>query len=244
MIPIEDATAMLTAPDAGDATPGGGYFDATEFTSLFSPTWWGNEIIKEVTGFDLFGEVGQALMGNWELFAKAGDALKHLADWAEVTGTNVNWVAAELGNRWDGHAADAAVNYFAGTAAPVLALPEPLRKAGEGYISTSKGIWQLSNQATNFAEALADSCIVAVAATAAGTVAVETGVGAVIGYGLAALEFARAVELVSKLTQIAVAANALAFSSMGLIKALETHLIHTGDFPLPDVPYAFPGQGR
>ncbi len=61
---------------------------------------------------------------------------------------------------------------------------DPLSRS---YRGAAVGAWELSNQLGNLLQALADRAILAGIAAAAGTVTAESGVGAVVGYGLTAL---------------------------------------------------------
>ena len=77
--------------------------------------------------------------------------------------------------------------YFSNLAAATSGQQLALRDIGENYHNAALGAWQLSNQLGNILQALADKAIIAGIAAAAGTVTAETGVGAVLGYGVAAL---------------------------------------------------------
>ncbi|GLL05114.1 hypothetical protein [Dactylosporangium matsuzakiense] len=239
---MDDATQYLQAPEAPAPSIGKGWVDFAEIGSALSPTYWGNELIKEMTGFDLFGSVGKFVAGDWEEMAKAGIALGNLADFCRAEGANLQQIATKLDAGWDGNAADGAYEYFTNVATTVMQLQEPLAGAPEKYIETAKGMWQLGSQATNLAEALVDSLIVAAAAAAAGTALVETGVGAVVGWGIAAIEIARAIQMISKLTAIAVTADMIVMTFISMIKMLENQISGFERFVLPADAYTFPAR--
>jgi hypothetical protein len=91
----------------------------------------------------------------------------------------------------------------------------PLQTAADQYADCARGMWTLATEAQSLLQGLVDDVIIAEIAAAVGTSLVETGVGAVAGYGVAAAEIARIIEKAGRLTQICAAADVIIFSVFG-----------------------------
>jgi hypothetical protein len=70
-----------------------------------------------------------------------------------------------------------------------------LRDIQENYHKAALGAWQLSNQLGNILQAIADKWLIAGIAWAAGTATAESGIGAVVGYGVAGLQVVQMLKL-------------------------------------------------
>jgi hypothetical protein len=160
-----------------------------------SPSAWINAGIEQATGVDVFGYFTDAVTGEWDAIWKFGEAIGHLADCLQDLGINIQQGAIDLTGEWDGNAADTAYQYFSGLAASVSGQQLDLRQIQQDYHKAALGAWQLSNQLGNILQAIADKFLIAGIAAAAGTVTAETGIGAVAGYGVAALQVVQMLEL-------------------------------------------------
>jgi hypothetical protein len=67
-----------------------------------------------------------------------------------------------------------------------------------GHDDSARGAWLLGSQLGNILQTLCDRAIAAGVSAAAGTVLAETGVGAIVGYALAALMIADMLALISR----------------------------------------------
>ena len=214
----------LVDPQPADASISNGYVTISDVFSVLSPTHWARELIKDLTGFDIFDQIGQFFVGDWEAFSKAGAAIGHLADALPDIGNNLFFGAETMHEDWVGNAGDTAHVYFATLATSIIDRQQTLRHAAAQYESTAKGVWALAGDVTSLIEWAIDSFVVAAAAAAIGTALIETGVGAVAGYGVAALEIANGLQkLSSAMLKIQVAMTVIE-PAFQLIKAGERQL--------------------
>jgi hypothetical protein len=82
--------------------------------------------------------------------------------------------------------------------------------------------------------------VIAAACTAAGTAAIETGVGTAVGYGLAALEVARITELLDRALKVIQVAGTVIEGAAGLVMDLSNQGGTLARYPLPDAAYDHP----
>jgi hypothetical protein len=230
----------LVEPQPSEQTISGGYFSIADVFSVLSPTHWARESIKNLTGFDIFGEIGEFFVGDWEAFSKAGVAIGHVADALPEIGNNLYFGAEAMHENWTGNAGDSAWAYFATLGTTTIDQQQTLRHAAKQYESTAKGVWALAEDVSSLIEFAIDSFVVAAAAAAIGTALIETGVGAVAGYGVAALEIANGLEkLASAMLKIQTAVTVIE-PAFQLIKAGERQL---GAMNVPEIDNYEPPAG-
>lgn len=187
---MDDPTMYLVEPEEPEASITKGFANPLALLNYASPSAWINEAITELTGFDVMGWMGNAVAGDWAAIYKFGDAMENLAKFQSLLGVNVQMQVEIAERSWQGNAAAAADQYFAslGQAASVQQIP--LRDVRDRYHKAAIGAWELSNQLGNILQALADKAVLAGISALAGSVLAETGVGAVVGYGVAAVTVA------------------------------------------------------
>jgi hypothetical protein len=238
---MDDPTALLAAPGEPDDSVSNGFANPLDLFNYVSPSAWINAAIESLTGVDVFGWMTDWLSGDWAAIWKFGDALNNLADCLQQLGINIQHGVLDLDPAWDGNAGDAAYQYFSTLAAAVSGQQLALHEIGENYHKAALGAWQLSNQLGNILQALADKAIIAGIAAAAGTVTAETGVGALLGYGVAALVVVDMLRLINKASTII---NTAGTVILGLFGAGMDIGYKGGDLsaiPLPSAAYSFPG---
>jgi hypothetical protein len=89
-------------------------------------------------------------------------------------------------------------------------------------------------------QAIVDDLIIAAIAGAAGTVTAESGVGAVVGYGIAAIQVAEALKLVNKASQIINTAGTVVLGGFAGVLEAGAQANHLSDVPLPSAAFAAP----
>jgi hypothetical protein len=154
---------------------------------------------------------------------------------------NIQREVIDLDASWDGNASDAAYQYFSNLAAVLSDQHDPLNEIRDNYHKAAAGAWQLANQLGNILQALADRAILVGIAAAAGTITAESGVGAVVGYGVSALIIVDMLKLVNKASIII---NTACIAIGGLFGAIMDGAYQGGAIaatPLPAVSYSKPG---
>jgi hypothetical protein len=238
---VDDPTDFLKEPGEPDASVSNGFANPLDLFNYVSPSAWINAAIESLTGVDVFGWMTDWVSGDWAAMWKFGDAMANLAECMQQIGINIQQGMLELDNSWDGNAGDAAFKYFSDLAAATSGQQIALRDRQDDYHKAAVGAWELSNQLGNILQALADKAILAGISAAAGTALAETGVGAIIGYGVAALIV---VDMLNLINRASVIINTAGTAILGLFGGGMDLAYQGGDLsaiPLPSVAYTAPG---
>jgi hypothetical protein len=94
-------------------------------------------------------------------------------------------------------------------------------------------VWSAAEMTGNLVKALLDAAIIAGIGLVAGTITAETGVGAIIGYGVAAVEVANMLRLWAKITEFIQTA---AMAVNGFVAALDREASGLDAAKLPSLP--------
>jgi hypothetical protein len=238
---MTEATQYLVAPAEPDDSVTNGFVNPVDIFNYLSPSAWVNDIIAKTTGIDIFGYATDAFTGEWDALYKFGDALANLAPCLQQIGIDIQRGMLALDQTWDGNAADSAYMYFSNLAAAVSGQQAAFVQAAEGYHRAAKGAWQLSNQLGNILQAVADKAILLGVSAAIGTATAETGIGAVVGYGMAAYQAVELLNLVNEASTIINTAGSVIMAAMGGGMDAFSQGADFSAVPLPSTPYTQPG---
>ncbi len=206
-----DPTRHLTAPVPEAESVEAGFVSPTALFDLFSPSAWLFDIVKAFTNVDVLGEVVAPLSGHWTMVSAYGDALGKVSACLQDVSGDVQANAVTLDGSWEGNASDAAYVYFAQAAGSLSGHAQALQRAGAEYRSLARAMWHLMESLKGLLQTLLDRAARAALYALAGSLTAETGVGAVVGYGLAAYEIAQIIALVSRITLVATVAESVVF---------------------------------
>ncbi|MCM0675833.1 hypothetical protein NCC78_14200 [Micromonospora phytophila] len=237
---MREPTDFLVEPSQPDASLTQRFANPIGILDSISISHWVNQIIKDVAGYDVIGTITNALVGDWESFYKAGDAYGNLGQSLQALGQNVSLVSAQMDQQWDGQAADAAFVYFRQLGAATVQQNVVLAQVEEKYHEAARAIWLLADMIGGLVKMMIDKAIIIGVSAAAGTALIETGAGAVAGYGIAAWQ---ATELVKKVNDAALKIQAGGTAILGFFSFIKTLAEQGGDLskvPLPDQPYTSP----
>jgi uncharacterized protein YukE len=235
-----EPTDFLVEPREPDPSMSKGYANPIGLLDAMSISHWINEIIKEVVGYDVIGTATAAIVGDWESFYKAGEAYGNLGQSLQALGGNLNEVTTQLDRQWDGRAADAAFVYFRKLAAATSQQNIALAQIEKSYHEAARAIWLLADMVSGLIKMMIDKAIIIGISTAAGSALIETGAGAVVGYGVAAWQ---AAELLKKANDAATKIQAAGTAILGFFSLVKTLAEQGGDLSkiqLPDQPYHSP----
>jgi hypothetical protein len=199
---MSEATRFLVEIGQPDDSVANRFINPIDPLNYVSPSAWVNDLIASVTGVDIFGKATDFISGEWDALWKFGDAMINLAQCMQEMGIEIQKSTFDLDGSWDGNAGDAAFTYFTALATAISGQQTALRTAGNGYHQAARGAWQLSSQLGNLLQNIADKGILLGISCLAGTATMETGIGAVAGYGMAAYQAAQIVSLVNKASTI------------------------------------------
>jgi hypothetical protein len=207
-----------------------------------SPTHIVNEFVKVTTGYDIFGDAAMAFTGDWEAVWTSAGAFRNLAGALRNIGVNVAQGNLELDGDWDGNAADAAYVSFTTLGSTLSEMHGPLVRLAAAYEEAAEGTYRLQEAVSGVLKDLMDSAMIGALGASVGTATIETGVGFVTGWGIAAYEAWKVTELTSRARKIIATAQALANGSMGLIQSAATDVdVLANRLPAP---YEHPGTPK
>lgn len=172
-----------------------------------SPSVWALQTVKFAVGVDPLEEAISWFTGDWESYAKCGEAWASTGALVKDIATNLRSGSAQLDASWQGNAADAAYVYFDELARTTEALESDLKELKTYYDEAAMAVSTGLDLVKGLLTELADQAIIAEAELAAGTLLAETGVGAVMCYGAAVLEIAGMVRTWGRMTEAYAAAE-------------------------------------
>ncbi|MEV4708809.1 WXG100 family type VII secretion target [Actinoplanes sp. NPDC049316] len=239
---VEDPTGRLTDPAARtESILGAPFANPGSVMDWLSPTHIVNEFVKQLTGYDAFGEAAKVFAGDWEAVWKAAGAFSNLAAALQDIGINMSHGNLELDQAWDGRAAEAAYAYFTDLASAISSQQLVLYKLSEAYQKAAEGTYRQAEVYSGLMKDAYDAALVAALAASAGTATIETGIGAVTGYAIAAYETYKLLETLDKAKKIASTALTLMNEVVGLIQGLSADAGEFTKYPLPGGAYDHPG---
>ncbi|MDI6101709.1 hypothetical protein QLQ12_24105 [Actinoplanes sp. NEAU-A12] len=197
------------------------------FLDNISMTHWALEAADKIIGCNPLNKALDHFLGDWQSFAKAGKALANAADSLDDLAYNVQGGAIALHSTWDGQAADSAYQHFTRLAADIQGLAGPMREAAKQFEQISHGVWSSCEAVSGLIKGLGDALTIAGIAAVAGTVTAETGVGAVVGYGIAAWQVVEILDMWGQATKAMAYIYGAVQGGVGLIEAQTSMLRQT-----------------
>lgn len=196
---VADPGRHLTDPGTVGGSP---MWSMNPLTDLVSPAAWVRQVSVSLFGYDPFDEWARDLGGDWASYAHCGAAMSRAGDGAYDIGRNLLAGAGRSEAVWRGSAGDAEREFQ--TALGVAT--EGLRDACQGfarlYGEAADAAANLRDVAGDLIADLLDTLILVNLASAAGTALVETGLGAVAGYGIAAYYAAEAYQIYQEIARL------------------------------------------
>jgi len=231
----------LVEPQAKETIPGP-IDEVLSIGDWLNVSHWVMKAIELVTGGVNPGQWAvDQFTGDWEAFAKAGDALKHVGEFDAAYATNLTEGKDAMFTGWQGNAATKANTYFTGLAGAVAAQQQPLRTMGTEMQTAAFGVWGVAKTLDSLLESLLDALIGAGIALAAAAASSETIIGGIIGGVAAAWEIKEAVTIWKQAIEAHDMAYNIAIGLSGTIAGLLGALHGLKDHPLPAGAYDHPG---
>ncbi|MBF9131350.1 hypothetical protein I0C86_20630 [Plantactinospora sp. S1510] len=200
------------------------YSHPLAFMDNISISNWALKAFKEVLGFNPLERVMEHFAGDWQSIARGGVALGRAGEAMQDLGYNIQGGAIALRDDWSGRASDMAFTHFTRLAHGAADLHDPLKEMSKRFDEIAHGVWSTCESLNGIIKSIVDAAIVAGIAAAAGTVTAETGIGAVVGYGVAAVEVANILRLWAEATKAIQALYGLVQIAVGVIEAQITRL--------------------
>ncbi|OJF13005.1 hypothetical protein [Couchioplanes caeruleus] len=176
------------------------------------------EAFDHVFGFNPLERATDSLLGDWQAVAKAGVAFGHAADAMQDLGYNIQGGAIALKPGWEGIAADTAYYRFTRLADGAANLAGPFREISKQFTEIAHGVYNTTEAVNGFLKGLADAAIIAGIAFVAGTATAASGVGAVVGYSVSAVEVANMLRLWAQATAAINGIYGMVQAAVGIIE--------------------------
>jgi hypothetical protein len=196
---VADPGGHLTGPDTAGSTA---MWSMNPLTDLVSPAAWVRQISVSLFGHDPFDGWARALGGDWAAYVHCGAAMQRAGAGAYDIGRNLLAGAGRAGAVWQGSAADAERQFQTRLGGEAQKLDDACRTLSRLYGEAADAAANLRDVAGDLIAALLDTLIMVGLASAAGSALVETGLGAIAGYGIAAYYATQAYELYQEIARL------------------------------------------
>jgi uncharacterized protein YukE len=167
-----------------------------------SPTSWAMKGFDVVLGFNPIGRVQEWTFGDWAALATMAPVLTNVGTALHDLAFNIQSGTTTLHPLWQGNAGDAAYSYFTELASAIVALEVPISEIGKAYLDMADAVWAVGEAMGGVIKGMTDAAIIAGIAAAAGTATAASGVGAIVGYGVAGLEVVNILRLWAEATKL------------------------------------------
>lgn len=221
----------LTDPGVVGAAP---MWSINPLTDLVSPAAWLRQVTITLFGHDPFDGWARALSGDWASYVHCGAALARVGDGAYDIGRNLLAGAADAAGVWQGNAADAERDFQVSLGDATTSFRGACSSFAGLYGQAADAVSSLRDVAGDLITGLLDALIMVNLASAVGTALIETGVGALAGYGVAAYYAGQAYQLYQEIARCYSTAEDL-FEALGAAIGSVN-----ADLDVPDLPSVSP----
>lgn len=241
---VAEPVGQLTNPaERTESILGQPFSNPASVLDWVSPSHIVNEFVKQVVGYDIFGEASKLFAGDWELVWQAAGAYRNLAKAMQDIGMNVAHGIVELDASWDGNASEAAYAYFTELSGTISSQQLSLNALADSYEKAAEGTYRIGETVSGIMKDIMDAAAIGAVAASAGTATIETGVGFVTGWGIAAYEAYKIAELADNARKLIATASAVIGTVVGEIQAASASTGTLAKHPLPGSGYRHPGSG-
>ncbi|MFI6071775.1 hypothetical protein ACIA5C_09320 [Actinoplanes sp. NPDC051343] len=170
-------------------------------TDLISPASWLRQVSVSLFGYDPFDEWARDLGGDWAAYVHSGAAMSRAGAGAYEIGRNLLAGVGRADAVWRGSAADAERRFQTSLGTATEELDGACQEFARLYGEAADAAANLRDVAGDLISDLLDALIMVNLASAVGTALVETGIGAVAGYGIAAYYATQAYQLYQEIAR-------------------------------------------
>ncbi|MEE6258725.1 hypothetical protein [Plantactinospora sonchi] len=215
-------------------------YQFNHLADTLSPSAHIRNIVYQIFNYDIFEFFLQWIAGDWNGLWSAGSEFQNAGAAVECLGNNVVAFANDLPAVWRGNAADGCRDYLLRLGQAISAQEGVYRSVGAEYQHAAKLAYQEFELAGAVLGMLLDKLIEIGIAIAAGTATIETVVGGVIGYGVAAYLIKQAYDLWTEFNKIFANLDTIIKSiNYGLSNVNGSNGVKICALPLPPAPYKF-----
>ncbi|MEV4665671.1 hypothetical protein AB0J85_27450 [Micromonospora echinofusca] len=234
---VAEPTKHLVSPNYATAVE---MWKINPLADLISPAAWLRQVSVWLFGYDPFEDWSKQLSGDWDAYIHCAAAWRIIGNALLDVGRNLVTTAGDVPDVWRGRAAEAEQEFQLRLGTAAMALHPICDQYAELYTKAAVAAKHLFDVVSGLIAKLIDVLIVINLASAVGTATIETGVGPVIGYGVAAYYAWQAYDLYNEISTFYGNAEATFKGIAGTIGMIQASAAVSA---LPDLkPYQHPGQ--
>ena len=234
---VAEPTKHLVPPNYATAVE---MWKINPLADLISPAAWLRQVSVWLFGYDPFEDWSKQLSGDWDAYIHCAAAWRIIGNALLDLGRNVVTTATDVPEVWRGRAAESEQEFQLKLGKAAMALHPICDQYAELYTKAAEAAKQLFDVVSGLIAKLIDVLIVINVASAVGTATIETGVGPVVGYGVAAYYAWQAYDLYNEISTFYGNAEATFKGIAGTIGMIQAGAAVAA---LPDLqPYQHPGQ--
>jgi hypothetical protein len=175
-------------------------YQLNPLTDLLSPTAWIRQVCVKLFSYDPFQGWAKLVSGDWDAYYHCAATWGHIGGAAQDIGRNLISGAQDVTTVWTGNAAEAEQEFQISLGSAAMKIQPACYEYARLYREAAEAAKQLFTTVTGLLGQLIDILIIINAAAAVGTATIETGVGPVVGYGVAAYYAWQAYELYKEIS--------------------------------------------
>jgi hypothetical protein len=234
---VAEATRHLVPPNYASAIE---IWQINPLADLVSPAAWLRQVSVWLFGHDPFEGWTKQFSGDWESYVYCASAWRIIGNAMYDVGRNLITAAADVPSVWRGRAAEAEQEFQLALGGAALALHPVCDQYSALYTQAAEAAKHLFSVVSGVITKLIDVLIIVNLAAVVGTATIQTGVGAVAGYGVAAYFAWQAYDLYKEISTVYGNAEAIFKGIAGSIAMIDAGMAVA---TLPDLkPYQHPGQ--
>jgi hypothetical protein len=153
---------------------------------LISPSAWLRQVSIWLFSYDPFEGWASQFSGDWKAYVHCGNAMGLAGAATHDIGRNLVAGAADVSTVWRGRAAEAEQEFQLALGSAAINLQAACRQYNDLYLQAAAAVKKLFDVVSGLISDLLDVLIIINAAAAVGTATIETVVGPIAGYGIAA----------------------------------------------------------
>ena len=232
---VAEPAAALKAPEYATEIE---MWSINPLADLISPSAWLRQVSIWLFSYDPFEGWAKQFSGDWDAYVHCAVAWGHIGAACHDIGRNLVTGAAEVSTVWRGNAAEGEQEYQLGLGTAAMQLKTACTQYNDLYNKAAESTKNLFEVVSGLMSQLLDVLIIINAAAAVGTASIETVIGPVLGYGVAAYYVYQAYKLYEEISRFFGTADNVIKALAGTVESIEAKLA-VDDLPQTQ-PYRHP----
>jgi hypothetical protein len=215
---VVEPAALLVAPNYATGIE---TYQLNALSDLVSPSAWLRQVCVWLFNYDPFEGWVKSISGDWEAYEHSAASWPIVGNAATAIGRNLITGAGDVATVWRGNAAEAEQEFQLALGTAAMALEAVCDRYGRLYREAAEAAKLLFSSVGGLVGQLLDALIIINAAAAIGTATIETVVGPIAGYGVAAYYIWQAYDLYKRISTVYQTAEVTIKGIAGAIAAVE-----------------------